>query len=60
MESGKRRIYSDLERAMLRDISAHIHLTIIENQHLLAGGRKTAKFHKKFEEKLHLKDMKRT
>ena len=46
MESGKRRIYTELERIMLKDISAHIHLTIIENQHLLAGGRKTVKFQK--------------
>lgn len=52
MEEGKRNILTDVERILLKDITAYINLCMVENQHLLAGNRKTAKFQKQIEEKL--------
>ena len=46
MESGKKSIYCDLEREMIRDINNHVTKKSKENQHLLGGGRKTNKFEK--------------
>lgn len=60
MESGHRRMFCDLEKAMIKDIKNYVLMQSFENQHLLGGGRKTTKFQKQLEENLTVSMLPRT